>query len=137
MKRSATTSRSRILLIGALIAVAAVAVVAAVQPQVSTGKNAAAAVAGMRAYIDPETGQLGTSSALPPLPVDEKARLEPVQAPRQVVLPDGSVMLELNGTGQEFTVMHIDAAGNRSIQCVQDPQRAIASPVPAAKPEGR
>jgi|CXWL01.1.fsa_nt_gi hypothetical protein len=33
--------------------------------------------------------------------------------------------------------MHIDAAGNRSLQCVQDAQEPLENPAPAAKPEGR
>lgn len=135
MKRSATPSRSRVVWIGVWAAIATVTMASLPRPHAGATQHTAAA-AGMRAYIDPETGQLGTPASLPPLSTEEKALLEPAQAPREVVLPDGSVMLELNGTGQEFTVMHLDAAGNRTVQCVQDPA-AVASTAPAGTAGGR
>ncbi len=138
MKRRRAASRSKVLLIGTLTALATVTVLAVTRPHANAGEHATAAQAGMRAVIDPETGQLGTSSGLPAPTAEEKALLQPAQAqPRQVVLPDGSVMVELNGTGQEFAVMHIDAAGKRSVQCVQDVGKALQTPPPAVTPEER
>lgn len=138
MKRTA----KGLLLLGAPIAIACIVASggnapSAIQPTANKVAAApAAGSAGMRAYIDPETGQLGTGQ-LPPLTAEEKAQLEPTGVPVETVLPDGSVMIELNGTCQEFTVMKIDPSGKRSVQCVQDPQSALQSPAAAAKPEER
>jgi hypothetical protein len=120
-----------------VIAAAAAAALTRPQAAATVPGTPAAAGAGMRAYIDPETGQLGTAPALPAPTEEEKALLEPTQPPREVVLPDGSVMLELNGACQEFTVMQLDADGQRSVQCVQDPQTALRSPAPAARTGAR
>lgn len=137
MKRTATPSRSRVVWIGVFAAVTAITMASLPRPHAAANKNTGTPSAGMRAYIDPETGQLGTPASLPPLSIEEKALLEPAQTPREVVLPDGSVMLELNGTGQEFTVMHLDAAGNRTVQCVQNAPAAVVSTAPAGAAGGR
>jgi hypothetical protein len=39
-------------------------------------------------------------------------------------MPDGSVMLDLRGTAQDYLVLHVDALGHRTIQCVPDPRQA-------------
>src|SRR5262245_32880497 len=78
----------------------------------------APAEAGMRAYLDPESGGVIVGV---PIPGEEIA---PEQAPPQLqeeVLPDGSVMMDLKGTGQEYMILQVDAAGERSVRCVQDP----------------
>lgn len=136
MKRTATPSRSRVVWIGVFAVVIAITMANLPRPHAGANQHTGTA-AGMRAYIDPETGQLGTPASLPPLSIEEKALLEPAQTPREVVLPDGSVMLELNGTGQEFTVMHLDAAGNRTVQCVQTAPTAVASTAPVGAAGGR
>ena len=62
----------------------------------------------MRAFIDPETGLI-TSTPPPGAIVPEEARPEPVL--EQVTLPDGSVMMDLKGTLQDYMVLQLDANG--------------------------
>jgi hypothetical protein len=86
----------------------------------------------MRAYLDPESG-----GVIVGVPAPGEA-IEPAQAAPELqeeVLPDGSVMLDLKGTGQEYMILQIDLAGERSVRCVQDPKPALETPAPAAKPE--
>jgi hypothetical protein len=82
---------------------------------------------GMVAYIDPESGELG---GMPPEPLGEdgKPGEEPVLEP--VTLPDGSLMLDLKGTGQEYFVLQRDAAGRPVVRCVQDPKTVRTPPQP-------
>jgi hypothetical protein len=89
--------------------------------------------AGMRIFKDPETGQIGmpTPEALAPLATTP----ENFQF-KQVRLPDGSYMVNLEGHNQETMVMHIDAKGNRSVSCVTDPSvKSILNPAPAQTPK--
>jgi hypothetical protein len=85
---------------------------------------------GMRAFIEPETGKLGppsvTSTAVPG---EESA--PPAAAPILVHMPDGSDMLDLQGTMQDYTVIQLDASGRVETRCVQDPN-AAARPLPPA-----
>ena len=92
----------------------------------------------MRAYLDPETGLIGGPGALPPLSSEEAQLLVPgLQAePVETVLPDGSVMLELNGRGLEYFVLQLDSDGNRVVRCVQDPKTALST-TPNPMPEER
>jgi len=93
----------------------------------------APAEAGMRAYLDPETGVIGGLPAtLEPAGTEGVQAIEPVL--REEVLPDGSVMMDLQGTMQEYFLIQLDADGNRVVRCVQDPAKALATPVPAALP---
>lgn len=99
-------------------------------PVTPTPAAPAPAEGGMRAYLDPETGLIGGVG-----PADPTA-VEPLQsAPvlREEVMPDGSVMLDLQGTMQEYTIMQIDADGNKVQRCVTDPAAALAEPVVPAK----
>ena len=55
-----------------------------------------------------------------------------------VTMPDGSVMLDLRGTQQDYLVLHVDAFGHRTIQCVPDPRQAapfvnLPAPTPYAE----
>jgi hypothetical protein len=89
--------------------------------------------AGMRAYLDPESG-----GVLVGMPSPEAGAVQAAQATpelQQEVLPDGSVMMHLQGTGQEYLVLEIDAKGERTVRCVQDPKQALATPSTHAKPE--
>ena len=47
------------------------------------------------------------------------------------VLPDGSEMLELNGTIEDYTIIQLDANGQKVVRCVEDP-KAAAQPLPPA-----
>ena len=89
----------------------------------------------MRAYIDPETGQIGIPSPLPEVP-EEKTGAEPVLHEER--LPDGSYMVDLKGTGVDYMVMNIDPkTGKRTTQCVDDPKKALQAPVSTPQPADR
>ncbi len=92
----------------------------------------------MRAYLDPETGVIGSPGPLPPLTPEEAKLLQPTvqEEPVQTILPDGSVMLDLKGRGQEFYILQLDANGKPVARCVEDPKTALQSP-PAAQPGDR
>jgi hypothetical protein len=96
-----------------------------------------AAQAGMRVFIDPETGTIGVPAVMPPLAAADKAALAPLAQPVQTVLPDGSVMMELNGACQEYMVLQVDAQGKKSLRCVQDPKLAASKPAAAPQPQDR
>lgn len=94
--------------------------------------KSAPAQAGMRAYVDPETGTIGSlpgAFAIAPdgLPGDVALVLT------EVPLPLGGYTIDLQGTMQEYSVLKIDARGNRSWTCTKDPRAALkATPVPAS-----
>ena len=92
---------------------------------------------GMRAYIDPETGQIGVPSVLPALTPEENAELQALQPPVETVLPDGSVMLELNGNCQDYFMIELDANGQKVTRCVQDSKAVVQTPPPAPQREDR
>lgn len=84
--------------------------------------------AGMRAYLDPETGTIGapgvSQSAVAGTQSDNPTLHE-------VVLPDGSVMIDLQGTLQDYTILNIDAKGHKVMRCVPNPTEALkATPTP-------
>lgn len=92
---------------------------------------------GMRAYIDPETGQIGVPSVLPALTPEETAELQALQPPVETVLPDGSVMLELNGNCQDYFMIELDANGQKVTRCIQDPKAVTQTLPPAPQREDR
>lgn len=143
MKRTATLLRL-LLASGALVVIATLVLGArtrAVAPEpkvpvVATTPAAAPGQAGMRAYIDPETGQIGVPNPLPQLPPEEKPGAEPVL--HEEVLPDGSVMIDLKGTGVDYLVMQIDPkTGKRTTRCVDDPKKAMQAPASTLQPADR
>jgi hypothetical protein len=99
----------------------------------------APAEAGMRVYRDPETGELTSTPSAADLEAakDADLRAETLRDPVQTVMPDGSVMMELNGHGQEYFMMSVDKDGNRTTECVQDPKAAAKAPAVAPKPEDK
>jgi hypothetical protein len=100
-------------------------------PAATAATTPAPAQAGMRAYLDPETGLIGGMGPVDPAEVQD-VQAAPVL--REEVLPDGSVMLDLQGTMQDYYIMQLDADGNRVVRCVQDAAKALAeTPAPAAK----
>jgi hypothetical protein len=119
-------------------AASATAATAAATPGAAApGTPATRAEAGMRAYIDPETGTIGGPGPLPP-PSDEAVKaLESAvqQEPVETVLPDGSVMLDLKGRGQEYFILQLDADGRRVARCVEDPNSALQTPPPVKREE--
>jgi len=125
---------------GAAVAAApAPAVPAAASPaSAKPAPNASQAEPGMRIHLDPETGTIGGPGPLPQLTEEEAVLLEPEvqEEPVQTVLPDGSVMVDLKGRGQEYFILQLDANGQRVVRCVQDPKTAL-QPAPSVKPEER
>src|SRR5262245_4511296 len=99
----------------------------------SAPRELAPGEAGMRIEMDPETGAPGLAhTPVPPLsavPRDDEAALSHSdQGLQQVVLPDGSVMVDLQGRFQEYAVMEIGPDGKLRMRCVQRPD----APAPAA-----
>lgn len=112
---------------------------AAPAAQAAAPQADAPAQAGMRIYLDPENGTLSPVPVGPDAAADaSKADFgtEVLKDPVQTVLPDGSVMIELNGHGQEYFMMNIDKDGKRTTKCVEDPKAASQAPV-APKPEDK
>lgn len=91
-------------------------------------------VAGLMAYIDPETGLIGGPIGELIVPDDvARAMAAPVDF-TPVTMPDGSVMVDLQGSLQDYYVLTIDPLGRRSIRCVQDPRRANVPVAPVVHP---
>jgi hypothetical protein len=96
-------------------------------------KTNAPAQAGLRAYLDPETGTIGSppNAAIHPGPAETVI----VPAPVEGHATDGSPMLELRGALQEYAVLRIGPDGRRTMRCVPDPKIALeGDPVPVAQP---
>ena len=93
--------------------------------------------AGMRAYLDPETG---TFTSLP-----EGAAIGPDGLPGDVAvvlveqpLPGRGFTIDLQGSLEDYSVLHIDAQGRRHMNCTKDPRTAlkrVPAPVSPAFPE--
>jgi hypothetical protein len=115
---------------------------AALEPVATAAAASAASMApgsaGMRAYLDPETGVIGPM----PRSAAEAAELDAVGGelpdPIEIRRPDGTVLLDLQGHMQEYYVVQLDANGKRVVRCVSDPKLALeAPPAPAPQPEER
>ncbi len=74
-------------------------------------------VSGLLAFIDPETGLLGGPIFSLVAPFD-LAPIAPAADPVEVRLPDGSFMIDLQGGGMDFLMLHIDALGKKTMRCV-------------------
>lgn len=90
-------------------------------------------VSGLMAFIDPETGMLTGPIGSLQVPEDlSRAFAAPVEL-TPVTLPAGrGVMIDLQGTLQDFYTITIDPLGRRAIRCVQDPKHAHAHVAPIA-----
>lgn len=86
-------------------------------------------VDGLRAFLDPETGLLGGPIGDLSVPQDyaQATVANPLLVP--VRLPDGSEMLDLQGTLLDYMVLQIDPLGHRTMLCVPAPA-LIAAPAP-------
>lgn len=99
----------------------------AAKPRVRSLAPGAPAVApgtaGMRVQLDPETGGLAAAKSTPlSLESDPAIRLShSSEGLRQVVLPDGSVMVDLEGRFQEYVIMEIGPDGRTRMRCAQQP----------------
>jgi hypothetical protein len=109
------------------------------QPAAQTPAEAAptVAAAGLVAYIDPATGGLTSTpteeqraalrAALAALVDESDAGLS------EVVLPDGTVVMDLQGRFQEAVVVQVAPDGTRHLACVGN--LATATDAPAAAPQ--
>jgi len=80
--------------------------------------------AGMRVQLDPETGGLAPAKSTSSMESAEALGLShSSEGLRQVVLPDGSVMVDLEGRFQEYAIMEIGPDGRKRMRCVQQPQQ--------------
>jgi hypothetical protein len=89
---------------------------------------------GLMAFLDPETGLVGGSPGDFQMPVDPARPIAPQPVLQQMTMANGAVMIDLQGTMQDYMILSIDALGNRSFHCATDPQQALKSKVPATTP---
>ena len=108
--------------------------VAAPVARATQARPHAVAEAGMRAYIDPETGTLG-----PPVSDDgSNAIIDTGEGLVEERLPNGAVKIDLKGQFQEYAVVQLDANGHPVMRCVPNPKLALKNGVaPAAAPVER
>ena len=151
MKGTAIRHRPWLLLPGVLVLASVASGSEASKPATSCDRTAtvqpapvvatpapAPAEAGMRAFIDPETGQLGHGTVLPEItPAEDAVLNERSSEPVVTVFPDGSAMVELNGTCQDFLVIELDANGNKTVGCKQDHAHVATTPAAAPQPQDR
>ena len=86
-----------------------------------------AGAAGMRIYKDPDTDEIGPPTAGAAI-LDGDGTSQDMTGLTKVTLPDGSVMVDLQGRFQEAMVMQIDAHGNRVVTCTQDVKKTLSHP---------
>jgi hypothetical protein len=90
-------------------------------------------VAGLLAFLDPETGLLTGPIGDLRVPDDlNRAFAAPVEL-TPVTLPNGSVMVDLQGTLQDYYILNIDPFGRRTVQCVPNVLQAKTPPPLPAK----
>jgi hypothetical protein len=105
--------------------------------QRSTGSSSAA---GMVIGIDPETGRLGMPSPEQMLELTQAERaglLRSGAGLSELVLPNGAVMLDLQGQFMEYSVIQLDATGRPTFSCVSGEdllRQLLASRAPAPAP---
>jgi hypothetical protein len=96
------------------------------------------AQAGLRAFIDPQTGQLREPSPEETRALARASREEFVRAMESleaVVHPDGMISLDLKGLFMQDLVVVKGPDGSLSMQCVPDSERASVTAATApAKP---
>jgi len=107
--------------------------------------TAAPPATGLVIGIDPETGALGMPSPEQMLLLTQAERtglLRTGARLSETLLPNGAVMLDLQGQFMEYSVVQLDASGRPTFSCVsgEDLLRrllATRAPVPAPAPEER
>lgn len=93
-------------------------------------------MAGMIVALDPETGALGMPSARQAdalLRSEENMLSRSTEGLQAQYLPDGSVMLDLQGRFQEFSVARIGADGRVTFECLSSAdavRSALRAPLP-------
>jgi len=94
----------------------------------------------MTISIEPETGALVPYVAASPLRLsaaEQTGLLRSAEGLRQVRLPNGTVMMGLQGRFMEFAVARVGPDGRMRLGCVNDERalrQALATPCPAAGP---
>ena len=98
----------------------------------ATAPKAAPAEAGMRAYLDPETGMvsgLPEAGAIGPDGIPGDVAVVLVETP----LPGRGYTIDLQGTMQDYSILHLDAHGGRHVSCSKDPRTALKrGPAPSS-----
>ena len=102
-----------------------VRVISAPAPQATAPTVAGAA--GMKIFKDPDTGEIGPPEAAS-VAVDNDGTSQDMTGLSQVTLPDGSVMVDLQGRFQEAMVMQITPDGKRVVTCTQDVKKTLSHP---------
>jgi hypothetical protein len=110
---------------------------------VATRPAPAPSPAGAVIGIDPETGRLGMPTAAQMLELSAAERtglLRTSDGLTEVVLPDGSVMVDLQGRFMTYSVVRLDGRGGYRFTCAEDAPalwRALTAPVAAPALEER
>ena len=107
------------------------------QPQVAPAPRLAPTEAGLRAFLDPETGTIGGPTSPEMLAKAVGATTgAPDESTWVVRLPNGAE--ELMGAPPSYVIAQIDSHGRRVIRSVTDPRQALRKGVPSPlKPEER
>jgi hypothetical protein len=129
---------------------AIVAVPFAEAPPVASSDNTAPPIpsgeSGMLVGIDPETGRLGKPSAEFRSQMEAAAGLAPaldrsMDGIEIIHNPDGSMMADLKGRFQDYTIIRVTPDGRKIESCVQGPQVEAAlqaedasAPAPVSAP---
>jgi len=108
-------------------AVAVASEAPAATPQAAVGAPGAA---GLKAYVDPESGTLTSTPPRSATPLAASELVRPDRLP-EVQLEDGSYMVRLDERFEESVVMTIDANGRRVMTCTQHPGEVHAHAAPA------
>ena len=108
-----------------------------VWPAFPPGIDQPAGATGMLGAIDPRTGRLTMPSA------DQIRGLDREPAPflsqrfddlPVIRLPDGTLMIYLQGRFQQYSVARLDPTGKLRLECVATPDLGLTRPAPASKP---
>lgn len=107
-------------------------------PEACPADDRVAASPGLRAFIDPQTGQLREPTPEEAQAFARAARQELVrelEALEAVVHPDGMISLDLKGQFMQDVVVVKRPDGSLSMQCVPDSEGArVSHPAAPAKP---
>lgn len=167
MIRATHRHRALLLLVGALVAIAGIVWGAADRPRADAKLPAAmasvvsapvaaplpvaapariarpepstvAGAMGMRIFRDPETGGISPPNAAESAVLEMDSNSEDMAGLTQVTLPDGSIMVDLQGRFQESMVMQIAPNGQRTVSCGRDAKKTLSqTPVAPAQREER
>ncbi len=91
--------------------------------EASATPAATPAAQGMVVGINPETGRLGMPSREDLLQLSPPERIGLLRSAAGLVavrLPDGSMMLNLQGRFMDYSIVRLDAAGHPRLGCVDD-----------------